>query len=126
MKQEREKDYVCLFFSLHLWKRSLKLVKKKETATKQLKIDDGSRWLKDKCKNFIRQTLLRYQCVFIYNQKSFSTLMKTKMSSKFRVYKVLVFSEILTHSFNFPPPILKTFNHAESTDDVEKNQARRI
>ncbi len=38
------------------------------------------------------------------------------MRSKFRVYKFLVFSEILIHSFNH----LLTFNHAKSTDDVEK------
>jgi hypothetical protein len=58
-------------------------------------------------------------CIYLQSKK-FLYSDEKKMSSKFRVYKVLVFSEILTHSFNLPPPILKTFNHAESTDDAEK------
>jgi hypothetical protein len=48
------------------------------------------------------------------------------VSSKFGVYKFLVFSEILVHSFK--PPISdytkRVCNHVESTGDAQEKQAR--
>jgi hypothetical protein len=45
-----------------------------------------------------------------------------KVSSKFGVYKFLVFHEILAHSSNplFPTAQIETFNHAESTGDAQE------
>jgi hypothetical protein len=49
------------------------------------------------------------------------------MGSKLEVYKILVFGEILAHSFNSSISSLVNRdygNHAESTDDAQKGQAR--
>jgi hypothetical protein len=48
-----------------------------------------------------------------------------KVYSKFGVYKVLVFREILAHSSNFriSDYQIETFNHAESTSDAQGKQA---
>jgi hypothetical protein len=47
-----------------------------------------------------------------------------KVSSKFGVYRFLVFRAILAHSSNpmFLTMQIKMFNHAESTGDVQEKQ----
>jgi hypothetical protein len=48
------------------------------------------------------------------------------VSSKFGVYKFLIFSETLAYRSNpvFPSMQVETFNHAESSGDVQAKQAR--
>jgi hypothetical protein len=51
-----------------------------------------------------------------------------KLSSKFEIYKFIAFSEILTLSFNhlFSIVQIEIFDHAESSVDVQKKQARSL
>ncbi len=51
-----------------------------------------------------------------------------KVSSKFLVYKFLVFSEILVYNFNllFLTTQIETFKHSKSIDYPQEKQVRRV